>query len=86
MALRDPVADVRRHAVHGVTCERCRAGDLCVADVVPAVVDAFAAERDAEIRHQLVVVLGQFASRSELARETLDDVAPNCAAISTGMR
>ena len=75
IALRDPVADVRRHAVHGLTCERCCAGDLCIADVVSAVVGAFAAERDAEIRHQLVVVLGQFASRSELACETLDEVA-----------
>ena len=86
MALRDPVAVVRRHAVHGLKCERCRAGDLCVADLVPAVVDAFAAERDAATRHQLVVVLGQFRVTERAARETLDDGAPNCAAISTGMR
>ena len=74
-ALRDPVADVRRHAVHGLTCERCRSSDLCVDDVVPAVVDALAAERDPRIRHQLVVVLGTFAPRSNLGRQTLDRAA-----------
>src|SRR3954454_7689785 len=33
-ALADPVADVRRHAVHGLTCERCRTTKLCLVDVV----------------------------------------------------
>jgi hypothetical protein len=74
-ALRDPVAHVRRSAVHRLTCERCRASDLCVSDVVPAVVDALAAEHDSEIRHQLVMVLGRFVRRSDLAYQTLDTVA-----------
>ena len=74
-ALRDPVADVRRHAVHGLTCERCRGSDVCVGDVVPAVIAALAVEVDAAIRHQLVVVLGGFAPRSDVARRTLDTVA-----------
>src|SRR5882672_1603988 len=33
-ALEDPVADVRRHAVHGLTCERCRTTEVCLVDVV----------------------------------------------------
>lgn len=74
-ALADPVVDVRRNAVHGLTCERCRSTELCLTDVVPTVADALARERDGEIRHQLVVVLGRFAPRSEAARETLVRVA-----------
>ena len=74
-ALDDPVADVRRHAVHGLTCERCRTPDMCLVDVVPAVTTALASEPDAEIRHQLVTVLGRFAPRNSAAREALDDVA-----------
>ena len=74
-ALRDPVVDVRRHAVHGLTCERCRATDVCLGDVVPAVVAALAVEGNAAIRHQLVVVLGGFAPRNDLARRTLDAIA-----------
>ena len=74
-ALRDPVAGVRRHAVHGLTCERCRSTEVCVTDVVPAVIAALADEPAAEIRHQLVVVLGQFVTRSEVARRTLQEVA-----------
>ena len=70
-ALRDPVADIRRQAVHGLTCERCRSTDLCTDDVVPAVLEALSVEPDPEVRHQLVVVLGQFTSRSELANQTL---------------
>jgi hypothetical protein len=74
-ALHDPVADVRRHAVHGLTCERCRSDDISVSDVVPAVVDALEREVDAEIRHQLIAVLGRFAVRSDLARQQLEQVA-----------
>jgi HEAT repeat protein len=73
-ALRDPVNDVRRQAVHGLTCERCRSGEVCVGDVVPAVVAALAAEDDTQVRHQLVVTLGRFATRSDLARQTLQTV------------
>ena len=93
-ALRDPVADVRRHALHGLTCERCHAGAVCLHDAVPAVVAALATEDDTEVRHQLVVVLGRFAPRSDLARRTLDTVAAHdgdellraaaCAVATTG--
>jgi len=76
-ALDDPVADVRRHAVHGLTCERCRTTDLCLVDVVPAVTSALAFEPDAEIRHQLVTVLGRLGPRNSAARDALDDVATN---------
>ena len=76
-ALADPVADVRRHAVHGLTCERCRTTELCLVDVVAAVTRALVSERDVETRHQLVMVLGRFASRSNAARHALDVVSTN---------
>jgi HEAT repeat protein len=74
-ALRDPVVDVRRHALHGLTCERCRSSDIDLDDVVEAVLVAFAAEEDPEIRHRIVVVLGGFSSRSDVARRVLDTIA-----------
>lgn len=39
----DPVPRVRRHALHALACERCKAAPLC-ADVVPAI--AACAEHD----------------------------------------
>jgi hypothetical protein len=39
------------------------------------VVAALAVEDDSEIRHELVVVLGGFASRSDVARRTLNTIA-----------
>ena len=33
-ALRDPVAFVREGALHGLACERCCYGEICVADLV----------------------------------------------------
>jgi hypothetical protein len=38
----DPVPRVRIVALHGLSCERCRVGELCAADVVPTLVDTLA--------------------------------------------
>lgn len=74
-ALTDPVAAVRGSALHGLTCERCRATDLCVVDVVPTIVAAFDRERDPELRHKYVDVLLRFAARDDTARSKLLAIA-----------
>src|SRR6266581_4450160 len=59
-ALRDPVASVREVALHGLSCERCRSEDLCVADVVTDLVDILASDPSPEVRHKTVAVLVRF--------------------------
>ena len=60
-ALADPVAAVRAHALHGLTCRRCRVEALDVAEVVPTIVVAFDREPDPELRHRYVDVLLRFS-------------------------
>jgi hypothetical protein len=74
-ALADPVAAVRGRALHGLTCERCRAADLCVTDAVEMVIAAFDREPDLELRHRYVGVLLRFAARDDAARAKLQAIA-----------
>jgi len=74
-ALRDPVGPVRASAIHGLTCERCRSAELCVADVAPLVIAAYEAEPESELRHKLLRVLYDLALRSRAAGEMLSRVA-----------
>ena len=60
-ALADPVPDVRGAALHGLTCERCREGELCPADVVPDVSVLVAGDPDPEIRIKAIKVLWTLA-------------------------
>jgi HEAT repeat protein len=62
-ALRDPVAFVREGALHGIACERCRYGEICVADVITDLVEMLATDPNAEVRHKTVVALARFLSR-----------------------
>ena len=48
-ALDDPVAPVREIALHGLACERCRATEVCVADVVPRVIRTLDEDPAAEV-------------------------------------
>jgi hypothetical protein len=63
----DPVPRVRRHALHALTCERCKEVPLC-ADVVPALMEC--AENDANIKVRLQArrALAQYVSDARAAR------------------
>src|SRR5215468_4941406 len=61
-ALADPVPDVRGAALHGLTCERCREGELCLVDVVSDVSVLVAGDPDPEIRIKAIKVLWTLAS------------------------
>ena len=70
-ALRDPVAFVREGALHGMACERCRYGEICVADVMTDLVEMLASDPDAEVRHKAVVALARFLGRDSRAGEAI---------------
>jgi hypothetical protein len=70
-ALDDPVPFVREMALHGLSCERCRTDDLCVADVVPVLSRVLATDPSPEVRHKVVPLLMDLVSRSSPAQEAL---------------
>jgi HEAT repeat protein len=70
-ALRDPVPSVREGALHGLACERCRDGDICITDVVTDLVEILASDPDAEVRHKTVAALARFMGRDCRAGEAI---------------
>jgi HEAT repeat protein len=70
-ALDDPVPFVREIALHGLSCERCRTAELCVADVVPVLSRVLATDESPAVRHKVVPILMHLSNRSSPAREAL---------------
>ena len=70
-ALRDPVPRVRAIALHGLACERCRTGELCVSDVVPSLISVLEQDRSAKVRHDAVGVLLRLSARDASAGEAI---------------
>src|SRR5262249_48837063 len=77
LALRDPVASVREVALHGLSCERCRLEQLCVADVVTDLMDILKSDPNAEVRHKAVAALARFFGRDGRAGEAIARAASN---------
>jgi hypothetical protein len=76
-ALRDPVAFVREGALHGISCERCRTGEVCVADLVTDLAGMLVSDPNAEVRHKIVVALARFLSRDSRVGEAIERAADN---------
>ena len=76
-ALDDPVAPVREIALHGLACERCRTDDVCVADVVPRVIQTLERDTDAEVRYKTLAILRDFALRHPAALDAVRNAADN---------
>jgi hypothetical protein len=77
-ALRDPAPVVRLNALHGLSCERCRVGELCVDDVVPALIDVLEHDASPKVRHASLFPLIVLAGRDDrvtaaFARAALGD-------------
>jgi hypothetical protein len=70
-ALRDPIASVREGALHGLACERCHHGDICITDVVTDLVEILACDPNAEVRHKTVVALSRLIGRDGRAGEAI---------------
>jgi hypothetical protein len=64
-ALADPVPKVRLVALHGLACERCRTGEVCVDDVVRDVLRTLRDDASPTVRHAAIDVLARFISRDE---------------------
>ena len=75
LALRDPVASVREVALHGLSCERCRIDELCVADVVKDLMDILTSDSNPEVRHKAVAALARFLGRDGRAGEAIGRTA-----------
>jgi hypothetical protein len=74
-ALRDPVELVRHVALHSLACETCRTEELCVADVVPCLVNVLAADPRPELRHKAIPLLLRLADRDPRARGAVERAA-----------
>jgi hypothetical protein len=64
-ALTDPAPVVRLNALHGLSCERCRVGELCVDDVVPALINVLEHDDSPKVRHASLFPLILLAGRDE---------------------
>lgn len=71
LALRDPVAFVREAALHGLTCERCRYGKICISDTVTELLQVLSSDPSAEVRHKTVVALTRFLGSDNRAGEAI---------------
>jgi hypothetical protein len=64
-ALSDPVPRVRLVALHGLSCERCRIGELRVDDVMTDVLRVLREDASARVRHASIDVLCRFSRRDD---------------------
>jgi hypothetical protein len=58
-ALRDPVPRVRLVALHGLSCDRCRVGELCVKDVVSDLLRTVSEDPSPKVRHAAVQLVAK---------------------------
>jgi hypothetical protein len=66
-ALHDPVDFVRNAALHSIACESCRTDNLCVADVVPDVIEVLERDPRSDLRIKSLPTLLRLADRDERA-------------------
>jgi hypothetical protein len=65
--LGDAVPRVRRHALHALSCDRCKTSPLCV-DVVPVVAECLRNDDNAKVRRQARDVLARYLPDERAAR------------------
>ncbi len=83
-ALEDPVPRVRRHALHALTCVKCRVGPLAI-DVVSALVRVALEDHNEKVRLRAVDSLGRYAPYDERAKRALAQVRSNDASAIVGL-
>ena len=74
-ALSGPVPAVRIVALHGLSSERCRIGDICVDDVVTDVLGVPRDDACPKVRHAAIDVLARLMSRDGRVVAALREVA-----------
>ncbi len=80
LALADPAPVVRLNALHGLSCERCRVGELCIDEVVPALIDVLEHDESPKVRHAslfpLILLVGR-DSRVQAAFARAAEIDPD---------
>jgi hypothetical protein len=76
-ALRDPIDFVRNIALHSLACESCKTDELCVAEVVPSLIDVLERDTNPELRTKSIRMLLHLAGRDTRAWTALKQVAMN---------
>lgn len=74
-ALRDPIDFVRNVALHSIACESCKDEELCVADVVPGLMQVLDQDPSPELRLKAIPLLLRLASSDERARTAVEKSA-----------
>jgi hypothetical protein len=74
-ALGDPVAIVREVALHGLACERCRTGQICVPEVVARVINVLETDPDADVRYKTLPILRALIGRDHRALDAIQSAA-----------
>ena len=74
-ALSDPVPTVRRIALHGLSCRRCRTTELCLPDAVDDLARTLESDPSPTVRHNAVLTLANVGRGDERADHVLEHVA-----------
>jgi hypothetical protein len=74
-ALHDRVDFVRNAALHSIACESCRTTELCVADVVPGIVEVLEADPSPELRTKAIPTLLRLGGHDHRAWEAIRGAA-----------
>jgi len=74
-ALRDPVDFVRNIALHSLACEACKSEELCVADVVPGLIDVVTRDPSPDLRTKAIPMLLRLSATDPRARAAVEGVA-----------
>jgi HEAT repeat protein len=74
-ALRDPVDFVRNAALHSIACESCRTAELCVADVVPDIVQVLEGDPSPDLRTKAIPTLLRLGGRDSRAWDAISRAA-----------
>ena len=72
-ALQDPIADVRRNALHSLICDRCKSVPLDV-DAVGLVVEQAFGDRSIRVRRRAVTTLAVMPTRDARIETALEDL------------
>jgi hypothetical protein len=64
-ALHDPAPVVRLNALHGLSCERCRVGEICADDVVSSLIDVLENDDSPKVRHASLFPLILLSGRDD---------------------
>lgn len=74
-ALHDPVDFVRNMALHSLACDACKSEELCVADVVPGLLEVLAGDPHPDLRAKAIPQLLRLSDRDPRARAAVQRAA-----------